>query len=63
MAAFATTDAAEARCKTQMLAGIWLVAHVERTSAGVIASRFIRPMSAASPTNGGWVETTDDTVN
>jgi hypothetical protein len=63
MAAFATLSAAEVRCRAQMTARVWLVAHSARNSAGQIICRFQRPMSPTQRGEGAWQETADDTVN
>lgn len=63
MALFANMAAAEIRCRQQMTAKVWLVAHSARNSAGQIICRFQRPMSPATPGEGGWVETAQDNVN
>ena len=64
MANFASLDAAGVRCRAQMAAKVWVVAHSEKDKDGVIKARFIRYMSPGSGlANGGWVETQDDSVN
>jgi hypothetical protein len=60
MAAFATMAAAEARAKTKMADGTWIVAHSGVTVNGTICVRVQRKMSPSAPGNGGWVELTDD---
>jgi hypothetical protein len=65
MGAFADMAAAEARAKAKGPAGdrTWLYAHPARRADGTIVVRFIRYMTvAASPQNGAWVDTNDDTV-
>ena len=63
MAAFATMSAAESRCRSQMAAKVWVVAHAARNTSGQIIARFQRYMSPTQRGEGGWVETQDDTVN
>ena len=63
MAAFATLSAAEARCKAQIVAKVWVVAHSQRDRTGAISVRFQRYMSPTQRGEGGWTETTDDSVN
>lgn len=63
MALFASMSAAEARCKAQIAAKVWVNAHSARDMNGVIICRFQRYMSATQPGAGGWVETNDDSVN
>ncbi len=63
MAAFASLSAAEIRCKAQMVAKVWIVAHVARNNAGAIIARFQRYMSPTQRGEGGWVETDQDNVN
>ena len=60
MAAFADMAAADARAVAKVADGTWVVAHSQRTQAGVIGVRVQRKMSAAAPGNGAWVEITDD---
>jgi hypothetical protein len=66
MASFATQAACEERCKSQVAAKVWLVAHAEKDFSGTIKARFIRYMNAAGltdPARGSWEETDDDTVS
>jgi hypothetical protein len=63
MASFATLAAAEARCRSQIAAKVWINAHAARNFNGAIIARFQRFMSPAKPGEGGWVETTDDSVS
>jgi hypothetical protein len=63
MAAFATLSAAETRCKAQIAAKVWVNAHSGRDQTGQIIARFQRFMSPAQRGEGGWVTTTDDSVN
>lgn len=63
MAAFATIADAEARCRSQMTAKVWVTAHAGRTMSGQIICRFQRYMSPSNPGHGAWVETTDDSVS
>lgn len=63
MATFATLSAAETRCKSQMVAKVWVVAHAARNQSGAIIARFKRYMSPTQLGEGGWVETTDDSVS
>jgi hypothetical protein len=66
MAAFASMEQAEARCKLRMTDGTWVVAHAQKNFNGVISVRVIRYMSGSAPaglTQGGWVEITDNVVN
>lgn len=63
MAAFSTMTSAETRCKSQVVAKTWLVAHAARSTAGAIVARFIRPMSATNPDYGAWTETAQDNAN
>ena len=63
MASFATMDAAEARAKTMVANNSWYEAHSARAMDGTIVVRFRRFMTvSASPQNGAWVETSDDSV-
>jgi hypothetical protein len=63
MATLNTLAAAEDRCRSQMEAHTWIVVFAARafTGAGYVC-RFLRPMTTAF-TQGGWDETTDDTVD
>ena len=63
MALFANMVAAEIRCRQQMTAKVWLVAHAARNSAGQIICRYYRPMSPTQRSEGAWVETAQDNVN
>lgn len=63
MAAFSSLSASETRCKQQIAAKVWVNAHVARNKSGAIIARFQRYMSPTQRTEGGWVETTDDSVN
>ena len=63
MASFTTMTASENRCKAQIVAKVWVVAHSARNKDGQIIARFIRPMSPTNPGAGGWVETADDSVS
>ena len=63
MANFSDEASAETRCKAQMVAGTWIVAHVARDFSGTIICRFQRPMSPTSPDAGGWVTTDQDNVD
>jgi hypothetical protein len=63
MSSFATLSAAEARCKSQMAANVWVVAHAARNQSGAIIARFQRYMSPTQRDAGAWIETTDDSVN
>jgi hypothetical protein len=71
MGAFATMAAAEARANVLMSTGAALVAHPQRSKAGVISVRILRPCSTAGygigsltadGTNigGAWDVLTDD---
>lgn len=60
MAAFATMAAADARAVAKVADKTWVVAHSQRGVTGTIGVRVQRFMSAASPSNGAWVELTDD---
>jgi hypothetical protein len=63
MAAFASMAAAEARAKAKMADKTWVVAQAARTANGTICVRVQRYMNAATlnvPSQGGWVEITDD---
>ncbi len=65
MAAFASMAAAEARVKAKGPAGdrTWVYAHHGRTATGVICVRVVRYMSKATlnvPSQGSWIEITDD---
>lgn len=60
MAAFATFAAAEIRARAKVEDKTWIMAHAARTIAGVLCVRVQRPMSAANPGYGAWVEITDD---
>jgi hypothetical protein len=60
MAAFATLEAAETRAKAKMADGTWIVAHAARTVSAALCVRVQRKMSPSSPSNGAWVEITDD---
>jgi hypothetical protein len=63
MASFANLAAAEVRAKAKVADGTWIEAHSCATSAGAPAVRFIRRMTNAfSLGEGGWIETTDDSV-
>lgn len=62
MADFGTYGEAEARAVAKRKDKTWINAHACRaTSGGKIAVRVQRPMSAASPGAGGWVEITSTT--
>ena len=63
MASFTTMSACETRCKAQMVAKVWVVAHAARNTTGQIIARFQRYMSPSAPGNGAWIETTDDSVS
>ena len=63
MAAFASLSAAETRCKAQIVAKVWVVAHAARNVNGAIIARFQRYMSPTQRGEGAWLETTDDSVN
>ena len=63
MASFSSMTACETRCKSQMVAKVWVVAHAARNNSGQIVARFQRFMSATAPGAGAWVETNDDSVN
>ena len=63
MATFASMSACETRCKAQMEAKVWVVAHAARNNSGQIIARFQRYMSPSAQGAGAWVETTDDAVN
>ena len=63
MAAFLTMAAAGLRCRAQVAARVWVVAHPARNFNGTIIARFQRFMSPSAPGNGGWTETGDDSVN
>jgi hypothetical protein len=61
MADFATLADAEARAKAKVADGTWLNAFAARaTTGGKFCVRVQRKMSPANPSNGGWVEITDD---
>lgn len=62
MAAFATFEACETRAKAKMADGTWIVAHAAKTATAVLCVRVQRKMSPAAPSNGAWVELTDDSV-
>jgi hypothetical protein len=63
VASFATFQEAEQRAYAKRDDGTWINAHAERDSNGVIMVRFQRKMSpGAGLLNGGWVETSDNTV-
>lgn len=66
MALFASLSAAEARCRQQIAAKVWVVAHSARNVLGVIVARFQRYMATTSPTtqgHGAWTETDQDNVS
>jgi hypothetical protein len=66
MSAFSSMAACEQRCREQVAAKVWVVAHSEKNQNGVIKARFIRYMNAAGlsdPARGGWEETDQDNVN
>ena len=66
MASFSSMEAAEQRYKAQMVAKKWVVGHSARDKDGVIVCRVQRYMSQpldGSTEKGGWVTTTDDSVN
>lgn len=63
MASFATMTASENRCKAQMAAKVWVVAHAGRNMSGAIIARFQRYMSPTQRDAGAWIETTDDSVS
>jgi hypothetical protein len=63
MANFSTMTASETRCKAQVAAKVWVVAHSARNKSGQIIARFQRYMSPSAPGNGAWIETTDDSVS
>ena len=63
MATFSTMASAEARCKAQMVAKVWVVAHSAKDFNGQIICRFQRYMSPAHPDYGAWIETNQDNVN
>ncbi len=63
MASFSTMVASETRCKAQMAAKVWVVAHSARNKSGQIIARFQRYMSPSHKDYGAWVETTDDSVS
>ena len=63
MATFTTMADLEIRCKAQMAANVWVVAHSARNVNGQIVARFQRFMSPSAPGNGAWIESTDDSVN
>ena len=63
MASFATLSASETRCKAQVAAKVWVVAHAGRNATGAIIARFQRYMSPTQRGEGAWIETTDDSVN
>ena len=64
MANFSTMTAAETRCKAQIVAKVWVVAHSARNKSGQIIARFQRYMSPGTNAGAGaWVETQDDSVN
>lgn len=60
MAAFSDMTAAETRAKTKVADGTWIMAHAARTVIGTICVRVQRKMSPSAPSNGAWVEITDD---
>lgn len=63
MSNFATLQEAEIRAYAMRANGTWINAHAERDINGVIMVRFQRKMSpGAGLLNGGWVETSDNTV-
>lgn len=63
MASFSDEASAEVRCKSQMVTGTWIVAHMARDFNGTIICRFQRPMSPGSPDEGAWQETDQDNVD
>jgi hypothetical protein len=66
MASFSTMAAAEQRCREQVAAGTWVVAHSERDKNGVVKARYIKYMNAAGlsdPARGSWEETDQDNVD
>ena len=64
MASFSTLAASDIRCRAQMAANVWQVAHSARNVSGQIIARFKRFMSpGANAAEGSWLETTDDSVN
>lgn len=63
MATFASMTACETRCKAQMAAKVWVVAHAARNIIGQIVARFQRYMSPSAQGAGAWIETQDDSVN
>ncbi len=63
MAAFATMAAAEVRAYAKVKDHTWVDAHAARTVAGVICVRVQRYLTTATqtePTQGAWVEITDN---
>lgn len=71
MAAFATMAAAELRARTKVADKTWVMAHAcaatASTSSGgaqpaVRFDRFMNSPLTNAPSEGGWIETTDDTV-
>jgi hypothetical protein len=64
MANFVSLAAAEARAKAKVADGTWIEAHsCYATGTATPAVRFIRKMTTAFALGeGGWIETTDDTV-
>ncbi len=63
MATFTTITDAEARCRSQITAKVWVNAHAGRNVSGQIIARFQRYMSPTNPGHGAWIETIDDAVN
>ncbi len=63
MASFTTHTQVEDRCKAQIVAKVWVVAHYARSVTGAIVARFIRYMSPTNPGHGAWVETDQDNVD
>ena len=63
MALFASMSAAESRCRSQIVAKVWVNAHSARDNAGQIICRFQRYMSPTNPGYGAWTTTNDDSVS
>ncbi len=65
-ALFSSMASCETRCRAQMAAKVWVVAHSARNVLGVIVARFQRfmaPTSATTRAYGRWEETDQDNVN
>ncbi len=54
---------AEARCRAQVAAGVWVQAHSARDVDGTIVARFQRYMGPSAPDAGAWATTDQDNVD